>query len=140
MAACSKYVKRFRKALEFRKLPFPQEIIETMGKRAKSDRDLDSIIHYVCEILEPPPCQKLHCPHHTTYGFCGCSLSLVPGKCKLNLEYLKNKKAREEKLLSERLAMLPEKMRNINDDSKRRILSMSKIDWDKQVKRINNAK
>lgn len=136
MAACSKYVPRFKKALEYRGLSFPQEIINVMGKRAKSDRELDSIINSVCEILEPPSCKKSHCPHHTSFGFCGCSLALVPGKCKLNIDYLKRKKEREDKLISERILQLPKKFRNVDDKTKDKILSMSKSDWENQIKKF----
>lgn len=136
MAARSKYMKRFRIALQYRNLPFPQQIIDYMGKRATSDRDLDAIIHGVLQIIEPPYCSKSHCPHHTTYGFCGCSQSLVPGKCKLNLEYLKRKREREDKLLNKRINDIPGKYLPLSDETKKKIMSMSELEWQKQIKKF----
>lgn len=138
MSACSKYVPRFKKALEYRGLSFPKDIIDVMGKRANSDRDLDGIIHSIVSILEPPYCQKTHCPHHTAFAFCGCSLSLVPGKCKLNLDYLKNKKLREEKLLNSRINQLNEADRNnLSEYDKGRISAMSKYSWEDFISKRN---
>lgn len=138
MAACSKYVSRLRQALKFRGLPFPEEIIKTIGKRATSDRSLDNIIHSVCEILEPPHCQKSHCPHFTSYAFCGCSQNLVPGRCPLNLTYLKNKKEREERIINNVVSQLPVKVQEkITPEIRQTILDASKF---KLVELINKWK
>lgn len=72
-----------------------------MGKRATTDRGLDKIISSILDIIEPPSCHKSHCPHNTAYSFCNCSKNLVPGKCPLNLKYLKDKKERDEKTNTE---------------------------------------
>jgi hypothetical protein len=136
MAACSKYMKRFRFALQYRKLPFPKEIIDYMGKRATSDRSLDGIICNILNIIEPPYCQKSHCEHHTTYGFCGCSKNLVPGKCKLNLEYLKRKKEKEERILGSRTAQLPKRYLPLSDETKAKVLSMTQSQWDNELRKI----
>lgn len=136
MAACSKYMNRFRKALEYRGLPVPQDIINYMGKRATSDRMLDGIICGVLDIIEPPYCQKSHCESHTPYGFCGCSKSLVPGKCPLNREYLKRKKEREDKLLNERIAQIPEQHLPLSKEVLERIKNMRQPEWDKRIKKI----
>lgn len=136
MAACSKYVNRFRDALQYRNLPFPQDIINYMGKRATSDRELDGIIHRVLQIIEPPYCQKNHCPHHTAFAFCGCSKKLVPGKCKLNLEYLKRKREREEKLLNKRMEAIPGIYLPLSDETKQKIIAMSDNEWQKEVKKF----
>lgn len=89
MAACSNYKNRLKAALEYRGLEYPLKIIDVIGKRATSDRELDGIILSITDILEPPNCKKSHCPHFTTFAFCNCSKKLVPGKCKLNIAYLK---------------------------------------------------
>lgn len=136
MAACSKYMNRFRFALQYRKLPFPSEIINYMGKRATTDRSLDSIILEVLDIIEPPYCQKSHCEFHTAYGFCGCSKNLVPGKCKLNLDYLKRKRDREDKILLVRIQQVPESYLPLSDETKKKILTMKEQDWQKQVKKF----
>lgn len=108
MAKCSNYVPRFKAALKYHGLPIPQEIIDKLGVRASSDRELDGIIMGVVQILEPPNCQKSHCPKHTTFGFCGCSEGLVPGKCPLNLEYLKRKRERRQSVKDAFIADIPE--------------------------------
>lgn len=136
MAACSKYMNRFRSALAYRGLPVPQDIINYMGKRATSDRSLDGILLSVLHIIEPPYCQKTHCPSHTSYAFCGCSKGLVPGKCPLNLEYLKRKREREDKLVNERLAQVPESYLPLSKETIEKIKNMRKEDWDKQIKKI----
>lgn len=92
-----------------------------------------------CRILEPPYCQKTHCPHHTVFGFAGCSKALVPGKCKFNLGYIKRKKEREEKELARRLSLIPEKYLPISDYSKGRIAAMSKERFEEVVKKWNNV-
>lgn len=136
MAACSKYMNRFKKALEYRKLPFPQEIIIYMGKRATSDRELDRVIHGVLDIIEPPHCQKSHCPSHTTFGFCGCSQSLVPGRCPLNLEYLKRKRDREESVINKRMADIPAMYLPLSKETREKIIGMNDKQWAAQVKKI----
>lgn len=136
MAACSKYMNRFRKAFEYRGLKVPEEIISYMGKRATSDRSLDAILLGVLNIIEPPYCQKSHCPSHTTFAFCGCSKGLVPGKCKLNLEYLKRKRDREERLLNKRIAKLPDKYLPLSDEIKQKIMAKSETEWQKTLKRL----
>jgi hypothetical protein len=140
MAACSKYMNRFRSALLYRGLPVPQDIINYMGKRATSDRSLDAIIFGVLNIIEPPYCQKSHCPSHTTYAFCGCSKGLVPGKCSLNLEYLKRKREREEKILNDRIAQVPQSFLPLDKDTIERIKNMRQEDWEKQIKKIKKQK
>lgn len=136
MAACSKYLYRFKKALEFRKLPFPTDIINYIGKRANSDRSLDGIICSALSIIEPPNCTKSHCPSFTSFAFCNCSLSLVPGRCKLNLDYLKKKREREEKILNARLEQIPKLYFPLSEDTIKRIASIRKEDWERQLKRI----
>lgn len=136
MAHCSKYMKRFKKALEHRKLPFPVEIINELAKRAKSDGELDSIINRVVDILEPPSCQKTHCPKFTTYGFANCSDGLVPGRCKLNIEYLVNKLRRENNKWDKRKAVIPGKYFPISDEIKERILAMTDKQWEDQIKKF----
>lgn len=136
MSACSKYLPRFRKALEYRQLPFPKEIIDYMGKRANSDRSLDEIILNVLEIIEPPYCQKRHCEYHTSYGFCGCSQGLVPGKCKLNLDYLKRKRDRENNILTVRAKDIPGIYLPLTEETKRKILAMNDQEWQKEIKKF----
>lgn len=136
MAACSKYVPRLKKALEYNKLPYPSEIITVMGRRATTDRELDGIINSICNILEPPYCQKSHCPSHTAFGFAGCSKSLVPGKCPLNLTYLKNKKEREEKEINRRIALIPEKFLPLSEESRAKISAMSKEVFEKNISKF----
>lgn len=89
---------RLRAALEYRKEVMPVGLVNLLAKRATSDGELDSIILSTLQIIEPPFCQKSHCPSHTTYAFCGCSEKLVPGKCPLNLKYLKDRRQREAKI------------------------------------------
>ncbi len=101
MASCTKYQKRFLKAVEYRGVSVPKDLMDVIAKRASSDRQLDKILLSMLEVLEPPFCQKSHCPHHTTYGFAGCSKSIVPGKCPINLEYLGRKREKEKKFKSE---------------------------------------
>lgn len=137
--ACSKYKSRLKTALEYRGLPYPVEIINYMGVRAKTDRSLDKIIGSLLEIIEPPSCKKIHCPSHTTYSFCGCSKNLVPGKCPLNLEYLKRKREKEEKVLNDRIAQLPERFLPISDENKERLKNISDSEfttWLKKAKRV----
>lgn len=136
MAACSKYINRFKKALAFRNLKFPQDIIDTMGKRAKSDRSLDNILHSVTSILEPPSCTKSHCPHHTAYSFCSCSLDRVPGKCDLHLEYRKRIKERQENRFQARLAQIPKKFLPLSPENEKRVREADDREWAKQVKRF----
>lgn len=136
MPACSKYVSRLKIALAHRGLPYPQQIIDYIGKRASTDRELDRIITSVLQIIEPPSCQKTHCPSHTAYGFCGCSKSLVPSKCKLNLEYLKRKRDKEENILNKRIAVIPGMYLPLSDETKKKILAMSEADWQKEVKKF----
>lgn len=109
-----------------------------MGKRANSDRSLDGIILGVLHIIEPPYCQKSHCESHTTYGFCGCSKGLVPGRCPLNLEYLRRKREREDKLLKERIAQIPKSYLPLSSETIEKIKSMRQPEWDKQIKKIKN--
>lgn len=101
MSACSKYTKRFERAMEYNNLPVPKELISTITKRAKSDGQIDIIIHSILDVLEPPACSKSHCPHFTTYGFANCAKGLVPGKCPLNLKYKKDKRGKEDKMTAE---------------------------------------
>jgi len=136
MAACSKYMNRFRKALEYRGLKVPEEIISYMGKRATSDRSLDGIILGVLNIIEPPHCQKNHCPSHTTYGFCGCSKGLVPGKCQLNLEYLKRKKERQDNILNKRINDIPGMYLPLSEETKQKVLAMSDKEWQERIKKF----
>lgn len=131
---------RFRSALTYRGLPVPQDIINYMGKRANSDRALDGIILGVLNIIEPPYCQKLHCESHTTYAFCGCSKGLVPGKCPLNLEYLKRKREREEKVLNERVSQIPKSYLPLSKETIDKIKNMRSDEWEKQIKKIKKRK
>lgn len=135
MAACSKYVSRFKKALAFRKLKFPRDIIDVMGKRAKSDRSLDNILNNVIDILEPSNCTKTHCPHHTTFSFCNCSLDLVPSKCKLHRDYRKRVKEREEKQFQERLLQVPKEFLPLSPENEKRVRNADKYEWSKFLKR-----
>lgn len=134
MAACSKYVKRFKKALSFRGLKFPNDIIDVMGRRAPSDRSLDNILIDTCRILEPPGCTKSHCPHHTTYRFCYCSLEREPSKCDLHRAYRKRVKEREEKLFQSRLAQVPKKYLPLSSENEKRIKEMDKQTWAKFIR------
>lgn len=136
MSACSKYLNRFKIALQHRGLPFPNEIIDYMGKRATSDRSLDNIILSVLQIIEPPYCQKRHCPSHTSYGFCGCSKSLIPGKCPLNLEYLRKKREREESIMTKRVAQIPGIYLPLSEHTKGRIFAMSEAQWQQEIKKF----
>lgn len=136
MAACSKYRHRFKTALEFRKLPFPTEIYDYLAKRATTDRSLDRIICAVLDIIEPPNCPKSHCPHHTAFSFCGCSQNLVPGRCPLNLEYLRNKKKREEKIINQRINQIPGKYLPLDEETKKKIIAMSNDEWKKTVRKF----
>lgn len=136
MAACSNYMSRFRKALAYRNLPVPEDIIKYMGKRATSDMLLDAIILSVLEIIEPPYCQKSYCESHTSYGFCGCDKGLVPGKCPLNLQYLKRKREKENKILNERLSQVPASYLPLSKQTIENIRNMRQAEWDKQIKKI----
>lgn len=138
MAACSKYMNRFRSALLYRGLPVPQDIINYIGKRATSDRTLDGIILSVLRIIEPPYCSKHHCPFHTTYAFCGCSKGLVPGKCPLNLAYLKRKRQKEEILLNSRISQVPKSYLPLSKETIEKIKNMRDDEWNKQIKKIIN--
>lgn len=129
MAACSKYVTRLRQAFKYRKIKFPSEIIDLMGKRAKTDRSIDDIIHGVLKIIEPTNCQKSHCPHHTSYSFCGCSKELVPGHCSLNLAYLKGRREREEAEFKKRLVLVPKKYLPLSPENENKIRTMDKYTW-----------
>lgn len=140
MAACSKYRHRLKKALEFRGLKYPQEIIDYMGKRATTDRSLDGIIIAVCDIVEPPNCTKSHCPHFTTFSFCNCIDNRVPGKCPLNLEYLKKKKEREEKKYQERVAQLPENFFPLSKENEEKIRTMDDNTWQKAIKKYKKQR
>ncbi len=140
MAHCSKYVPRFKTALTFRGLEFPEEIINMMAKRAKSDSQLDGIICSCLDILEPPYCQKRHCPSHTTYGFCGCSKNLVPGKCKLNLDYLKRQKEKAEKVYQKRLLLIPQNFFPLTKENELKIKSMSDSEFAKAARKLKRNK
>lgn len=133
MAACSNYVSRFKKALKFRRLKFPQDIIDLMGKRSKTDRSLDRILFSVINIIEPSSCTKSHCPHHTTFSFCNCSLDLVPAKCELHRAYRKRVKEREEKQFQDRLSKVPEKYLPLSDENTKRVREMDKYTWAKFI-------
>lgn len=109
-----------------------------MGKRATSDRSLDNILMDTIRILEPPSCYKSHCPHHTTYSFCNCSLDRVPGKCDLHLAYRKRLKERQEKQFQKRLAQIPEKYLPLSPENEKRVREASPYDWDRQVKQMKN--
>lgn len=135
MAACSKYVKRLRQALKFRKTRFPEEVITLMGKRAKTDRQLDAIIHGVLDVIEPPYCQKSHCSSHTAFAFCGCSLERVPGKCPLNLTYLKNRREREEADFQKRLIIVPEKYLPLSPENEKKIREMHQSEWIRETEK-----
>jgi len=136
MAHCSKYVNRFREVLKFRKLPFPEEIVAMLSKRAKTDRELDGIICRVTDVLEPPACKKSHCPHHTAFAFCGCSQGLVPSTCSLHKEYIKRKSKRENDLWEKRNAQIPGIYKPISDETKSKILAMSNSEWEEEVKKF----
>lgn len=106
MAGCSKYLNRLKKAMEYNGVSLPDGFVSKIAKRAKTDGQVDSIALSLIAVLEPPYCKKSHCPHHTTYGFAGCSKSLVPGKCKLNLEYIQRTAERELKIKNKLIAII----------------------------------
>lgn len=135
MAACSKYVTRLKIALTHRGVNMPTDVVNLMAKKAKSDGILDDIILRVLDVIEPPYCQMRHCSNHTTKGFCGCSLSLVPGKCSLNLSYLKNKRIREEKKYQSRVEQLPNRFFPLTKENETKLRTMSDDVWDKAIRK-----
>jgi hypothetical protein len=134
MSACSRYLRRFKSALKFRGLKYPEDIIITMGKRAKTDSSLDNILMNTALILEPPSCTKSHCPHFTTMSFCNCSIERIPGKCDLHLAYRKRVKERQEKQYQERLAQVPKKFLPLSPENEKRVRETDKYTWAKFLK------
>lgn len=135
MGKCSKYVSRFKKALAFRKLEFPNDIIDMMAKRAKSDGSLDLILNQTIQILEPPACTKSHCPHFTTFSFCNCSIDRVPGKCPLYLQYRRGVKQRKEKKFQARLKQIPKKFLPLSPENEKRVREADEYTWAKFLRR-----
>lgn len=108
MSGCSKYRHRLNKAMEYNGIELPPNFIGTIAKRAKTDGQVDTIVWSLLNVLEPPRCQMSHCPSHTAYGFCGCSKSLVPGKCSIHKGYIKRQKEKHEKIKQQLITMIAE--------------------------------
>jgi hypothetical protein len=110
----SKKYSRLRKAIEYRtgiKVPAMGEfknddtkplydVFHSLHKRAKSERELDSLFAEMATILEPPNCVVSHCVDFTVYGMCNCSKDLIPGKCPISQAYHQRKAKREADLLA----------------------------------------
>ena len=76
--------------------------LDAVERRASSERQLcEGVYGELLGILEPPNCEKYHCEHHTSGGFAGCALNRTPGRCKEHREYLKRRKARQDKAKQE---------------------------------------
>lgn len=71
--------------------------LSDLSAKGMSDNKLYHIVYNILDVLEPPNCQKSHCQHHTTFGFCNCDEGWVPGKCKDHREYIDRKAKRENK-------------------------------------------
>jgi hypothetical protein len=69
-----------------------------LHKRAKSDRQLDSLFTEIAMLLEPPNCTMSHCTYFSVYGPCNCTQSIVPSKCNIYKDYQVRKVEQKESL------------------------------------------
>lgn len=154
MAHCSKYTRRFAKALDYRKIPMPTEMVAVISKRAKSDGQIDAAIHCLLNILEPPGCIVGHCKHHTSYSFCGCSIDRIPGNCPIQKNYIKDREAKYQIIRDEMINLYGQTVQQsadaFNSLMNKGGYSRAKAEWEKyknkhkpsvkQSKRLNCKK
>lgn len=145
MAHCSKYTRRFAKALDYRKIPMPTEMVSVISKRAKSDGQIDAAIHHLLDILEPPGCVVSHCKHHTTYSFCCCSIDRIPGNCPIQKKYKKDRESKYQIIRDEMIDMYGQTKEQAIDAFDKLIhnhggYSRAKEAWEKYKKNHKRAK
>jgi len=100
---------RIRKALEYRGLdPEKLDIGDLFRELAKRvpDKELNTFSWFFTH-LEPPGCQMSHCKSYgASPSFCNCGAGEIPGRCKINKEYLRRRKEKAVKAADELLVAL----------------------------------
>lgn len=99
--SCAK-LSRLKEALEYRGLDPKSLDLDVFWKvlrtRGIIDKVLNRIVWTLLEVLEPPGCGMPHCEYYGGQAsFCDCAKGEIPGKCKINRDYLKRIRERAVK-------------------------------------------